>query len=126
MLTLDFAGEILQLDGTTPFVIGREGDLRIEDNPYLHRRFLEIRREHDLWWLVNVGTQASITVHDRVVGVHAWLGSGARMPLVFGAMIVRFTAGSDDLRDQLDDGRAAVPVRTDGAARGWHDDDWSD
>lgn len=92
-LTLDFAGEISVLDPAATFVIGREGDIAIDDNMYLHRRFLELRHEHGIWWLTNVGAQLTATVSDRERGVHAWLGPGGRMPVVFGTTQVRFTAG---------------------------------
>lgn len=92
-LTVDFGGEMYELAGPEPFVIGREGDLAIDDNPYLHRRFLEIRLEHDLWWLINVGGQLSATVCDSTSNVQAWLAPKGRMPLVFDTTIVRFTAG---------------------------------
>ena len=93
LLSLDFAGEVVELDSAAPFTVGREGDLRIDDNPYLHRRVVEFRRDNGLWWLTNVGTHASVTVHDAAIGIHAWLAPGARMPLVFAATVVRFTAG---------------------------------
>jgi hypothetical protein len=93
VLTLDFAGGIAPIDPQHPFVVGREGDLALDDNPYLHRRFLEIRREHGLWWLSNVGSQLSATINDPASGVHAWLAPGGRMPLVFPTTTIRFTAG---------------------------------
>ncbi|MEQ1701396.1 MAG: hypothetical protein ABMA25_14905 [Ilumatobacteraceae bacterium] len=92
-LTIDFAGEVHELDGSTAFVIGRDGDLQVDENPYLHRRFLEVRFEHNLWWLANIGGQLTATVSDSTSGVHAWLAPGGRMPIVFGATCVRFTAG---------------------------------
>ena len=39
-LVLDFSGEIHRVAPADTFVIGRGGDLDIDDNPYLHRRFL--------------------------------------------------------------------------------------
>jgi len=104
-LRIDFAGERHELDGSTPFQIGREGDLRIDENPFLHRRFLELRWEHDLWWVVNVGSQLSATVSDHANGVNAWLAPGGRMPLVFEATVLRFTAGPTqyELLLELDD-----------------------
>jgi hypothetical protein len=94
VLQLDFAGEVHQLDGSVPFFVGREGDLRIDDNPYLHRRVLLLTNETDLWWLANVGTRSSVTVSDPAGGIHAWLAPGSRMPLVFASTCIRFTAGS--------------------------------
>jgi hypothetical protein len=92
-LRVDFAGEVHRLDGRSAFCLGREADLTVDENPYLHRRFLELRPEHGLWWLVNVGGQLAATVSDSGSGVHAWLAPGGRMPLVFARTVVRFTAG---------------------------------
>ena len=61
-LQLEFAGEWVTLDATRPFVIGREGDLTVDDNQYLHRQFLEIRNQEGLWWLSNVGSRLSATI----------------------------------------------------------------
>ena len=35
-LTVDFAGEIFTIHSGESFTVGREGDLAIDDNPYLH------------------------------------------------------------------------------------------
>lgn len=96
MLTIDFAGEMFRPDGSTPFVVGRDGDLAIADNPYLHRRFLEFSRERDLWWVTNVGSQTSATVNDPGSAVHAWLAPGGRLPIVHGTTSIRFSAGPTD------------------------------
>ncbi len=96
MLTIDFAGETFRPDGSTPFVVGRDGDLAIADNPYLHRRFLEFNRELDLWWVTNVGSQTSATVNDPGSAVHAWLAPGGRLPIVQGTTSIRFSAGPTD------------------------------
>ena len=93
-MQLDFAGELHELDGARPFFVGREGDLRIDDNPYLHRRVLQFTSDIGLWWLTNVGARSSVTVHDPAGGVHAWLAPGSRMPLVFSLTCIRFTAAS--------------------------------
>ncbi len=76
------------------FSIGRESDLNIDDNPYLHRRFLRIRAESGLWWLENVGTLLSATVTDASGQVQARLAPGARLPLVFEHVHIVFGAGS--------------------------------
>jgi len=79
-----------------PFSVGREGNLTIGDNPYLHRRFLEFREDGALWWLSNVGTALSASLHDPSTGAHAKLPPGVRMPIVFATTLVRFTAGTTD------------------------------
>lgn len=93
-LTLDFCGEIYHPDPAVPFTIGREADVVIdEDNPFLHRQFLSLIHNHDLWWLCNVGSQLSATVSHDAGRVQSWLAPGASMPLVFADTTVWFSAG---------------------------------
>jgi hypothetical protein len=93
-LAIEFAGEWFRpSDESAPFDIGREGDLAIDDNPYLHRRFLRIAREDAIWWLSNVGSLISATVCDAGGGVQSWLPPGNRLPMVFPTTSIVFTAG---------------------------------
>lgn len=91
-LSIEFCGEWFPL-GDEPFEIGREGALDLDDNPFLHRRFLQIVRAEGLWWLCNVGSRLSATVTDGSGGIQAWLSPGSRLPIVFGTTMVVFTAG---------------------------------
>lgn len=90
---IGFCGEWYTVDPHREFVIGREGDLAVDDNPYLHRRFLTVLRQQELWWLLNVGSQLSATVSDTAGAVQAWLAPGGRVPVVFAHTTVLFTAG---------------------------------
>lgn len=90
---VEFCGEWTQLEEGNSFTIGRGGDLQIDDNPYLHRHFLQIGFHDGLWWLSNTGSQLSATVSDTAGSVQAFLAPGARLPLVFAATTVLFTAG---------------------------------
>jgi hypothetical protein len=92
-LAIEFCGEWFHPDPAAGFDIGRDGDLAIEDNLYLHRRFLRVVHESGFWWLVNVGSLISATVSDSGGGVQSWLSPGNRLPLVFPSMSVVFTAG---------------------------------
>ena len=92
-LRLEFAGEWHVLPVEKSFTIGRDGDLEIDDNPYLHRRFLELAFHDGLWWLANVGVRLAATVSSAGGAVQSWLSPGARMPLVFERNVVVFTAG---------------------------------
>jgi hypothetical protein len=92
-LWVHYIGERYEPDPDVPFVIGREGDLAIDDNPYLHRRFLVVSNIGGLWWLSNVGSRMSATVSDADSRMQAWLAPGARMPVVFARTTVWFTAG---------------------------------
>lgn len=101
-ITLDFVGEIYHPDPEVPFTIGREGDVVIDDeNPFLHRQFLSLIYSHELWWLVNVGSQLTATVSHDSGRVQAWLAPGASMPVVFADTVVWFTAGSTTYEFEL-------------------------
>ena len=93
-LTIEFIGEEHVVEPDRVFTVGRDSDLVIDDNPYLHRHFLRIAADHGLWWIFNVGTQLSATVTDSSGQVQAWLAPGARLPLVFEKVHVLFSAGS--------------------------------
>jgi len=92
-LTVEFAGEEFAVEPGTVFSVGREGDLAIDDNLFLHRNFLTIQNVDGLWLLSNVGTRLSATVTDSGGRVQAWLAPGARLPLVFESTSVIFSAG---------------------------------
>ncbi|MDF2846350.1 MAG: hypothetical protein K0R97_332 [Oerskovia sp.] len=92
-LAIEFCGEWFRPVPGETFDIGRDGDLEIEDNPYLHRRFLRITHESGIWWLANVGSLISATICDSGGGVQSWLSPGNRLPLVFPSTSIVFTAG---------------------------------
>ena len=73
-LQVEYCGEWYVPDRERPFLIGRDGDLQVDENPYLHRHFLRIEYADDMWWLANVGAQLSATVVERDRAVQAWLG----------------------------------------------------
>jgi hypothetical protein len=91
--TVEFCGERQAVLSTQPFVIGREGDLAIDDNPYLHRHFLQLHHQDSLWLLTNLGSQLTATIADSQGTMQAWLAPSARLPLIFKHNIVWFTAG---------------------------------
>ena len=75
-------------------MIGREGDLRVDDNPYLHRNFLRLQHANGLWWLINDGSRLAATMSDVAGRAQSWLAPGAHVPIVFGHMCLTFSAGS--------------------------------
>lgn len=93
LVSVEYCGEWYRADPGTVFAVGRDADLHIDDNPFLHRRFLEISRNDGLWWLANVGSRLAATVTDGGGRVQAWLAPGARLPIVFEMLNVIFTAG---------------------------------
>lgn len=92
-MTLEYCGEWFTPNPDGFFDIGREGDLTIDENPYLHRRFLRIGYQDGIWWLSNVGSLLSATVCDTSGGVQSWLSPGNRIPIVFQSTTIVFTAG---------------------------------
>lgn len=92
-LTIDYCGETVEVADDAAFTIGREADLVVDDNPFLHRRFLRLRRDRSMWSIANVGRLLAATVADGDGMVQAWLAPGAQLPLVFSKSVVWFTAG---------------------------------
>lgn len=93
-VTVHFCGEEYEPEPTVPFVIGREGDLIIdEDNSFLHRQFLAVSFSEGLWWLTNIGARLSATIADPEGSFQGWVAPGARVPVVFPTLVVWFTAG---------------------------------
>lgn len=92
-LTVDYCGAVLVVEPDSGLMVGREGELRIDDNPFLHRHFLTISEQNNVWLISNVGSQLSATVSDDAGRMEAFLAPGATLPLVFERTRVAFTAG---------------------------------
>lgn len=90
---VDFCGEQFSIPSSKPLTIGREGDIAIDDNPFLHRRFLELSFHSNLLWLSNVGSATAVTVSDAEGLAQSWLSPGSRLPIVFPKTVLWFTAG---------------------------------
>ena len=121
-VTVDFCGELFVAEGSGPLTIGRVGHIEIDDNPYLHRNFLQIVEEGGLWWLANVGTTLTATVADKKGLFQAWLNPGARIPLALERLTVWFTAGPTTYDfDILVDSPAFTSTGTEDIGRGRRD-----
>jgi hypothetical protein len=88
-----FCGERHEVAPGQVFTIGRDADLVVDDNPFLHRRLLRLEHSANLWWLANAGSRLAATVSDRDGLLQSWLGPGAALPLVLPHTVVLFTAG---------------------------------
>lgn len=100
-LRVEYCGEWYSVEPTESFTIGRTADLSVDDNPYLHRHFLELRCESGVWLLGNVGKQLSATVGDEQSQLVAHVAPGGVVPLVFQRTLVRFGAGPTTYEVQL-------------------------
>ena len=111
-LTVDFAGEVTELEPGSTFTIGREGDLSLDDNPYLHRTFLVIAFHDGLWWVHNQGSRLAAGLTDVDGLMRTTLAPGARLPIVFGRTSLTFSAGTTSYELLLECDRAAyLPSR---------------
>ena len=63
---VEFCGERFEAREDAPLTIGREADVEIDDNPFLHRIFLQVVHEGGLWWLANVGSTLTATTGTSV------------------------------------------------------------
>lgn len=109
-----FCGEEFPV-GDRPLVLGRSGDVVIDDNPFLHRHLATVTVTDDLVWAHNVGTRLSITLADDQGLAQTWLAPGARVPVVFPRTVVWFTAGPTtyDFEIQIDDPPLVPTTATD-------------
>ncbi len=92
-LAVEFVGEWFHVDPQEPFLIGREGPLELDDNPYLHRKFIVISYQDGMYWIDNLGSRLSATLADEDGQTQAFLAPGARLPLVYARTTLLFTAG---------------------------------
>jgi hypothetical protein len=111
-LKVDYCGYVRTLDPSRMFVVGRDADLDVDDNPFLHRRFLTLSYGNGLWSLANVGSILTATVSDGEGRMEAFLAPGAALPVVFPRTSVRFTAGptSYEFEILLDDPPFCAPL----------------
>jgi hypothetical protein len=93
-LRIEYCGEWSEVTAPGPFTIGRESDLSIDENPYLHRHFLSLYEDFGMWWIANIGNLLTATVTDSSGAVQAWLAPGAKLPVVFPLLHVMFSAGA--------------------------------
>lgn len=100
-LRIEYCGEWWTVEAGERFTIGRTADLSVDDNPYLHRSFLEVRHEHGAWLVANVGKQLSATIGDEQNHFVAHLAPGGVLPLVFDRTYARFGAGPTTYEIQL-------------------------
>lgn len=91
---VEYCGERYPIPVGGVLSVGREGDVAIDDNLFLHRRFLELSiNESGILWISNIGTTMTTTLADEAGLVQSWLSPGATLPLLFPRSVVWFTAG---------------------------------
>ena len=92
---VEFCGESHSVPRGEAVIVGREGDVLIDDNPFLHRHFLAISNTNDgLCLLSNIGTRIHATASDVGGRMESYVSPGVTVPLVFATTRVSFAAGS--------------------------------
>lgn len=93
-IEIEFCGEITAVSPDETVTVGREADVLIDDNPYLHRQFLSVAQQPGgVWVITNVGSRLAATVSDVSGQMEAFLAPGGALPIIFGETRVAFTAG---------------------------------
>lgn len=92
-VSIQFGDVVHELNDGDTVTIGRAADLVVDDNPYLHRRLLQVSAESGVWWVANVGQNIPVSVATEQGEFQALLGPGARLPIVFPRLRLMFTAG---------------------------------
>ena len=93
VLTVDFAGELHELDLDDTLEFGRGAELDIDSNPYLHRCVGRFEFRSGLWFLSNVGRSIHLVVVDSETLSQATVAPGREIALTFLPATVRFRAG---------------------------------
>ena len=92
-LTVDFAGEVIELGPDDSLEFGRAAELNIDSNPYLHRQVGRFEFRTGLWFLSNVGRSIHLVVVDSDSLSQATVAPGREIALTFLPATVRFRAG---------------------------------
>lgn len=92
-LTVEFIDERIHLGPGDSLRFGRQGDLVVDDNPFLHRVVGRFSFREGFWWLQNHGSRTELAVTETATGARSTLGPGQQAPLIATAFTVTFTAG---------------------------------
>jgi hypothetical protein len=93
-LVVEFVGEEYAVQRSEQFTFGRNGDLEIDANPYLHRLLgvFAYDTEHG-WTLYNVGSSIAIDLSDSSSTSRMTVAPGTSVALSFEESILTFSAG---------------------------------
>ncbi|MGO2748451.1 MAG: hypothetical protein ACTIA6_00185 [Pseudoclavibacter sp.] len=117
-LSVEYQGQWVSVMPGERIEIGRDADIRLDANPFLHRKLLRIAAKDGIWFVSNIGTRMTLSVVDGSGRVQARLLPGGRLPIVFERTSIHFAAGERQYEVKV---HAASPVYMDlpgGAAGG--------
>lgn len=109
-LSVEYQGQWVSVMPGERIEIGRDADIRLDANPFLHRKLLRIAAKDGIWFVSNIGTRMSLSVVDGSGRVQARLLPGGRLPIVFERTSIHFSAGERQYEVKV---HAASPVYMD-------------
>lgn len=92
-LLVEFCGEEHVVAPGSVLVFGRDADLEIDSNPYLHRHLGRFVDRAGIWFLDHLGSRTPLTVRDVHGSSSAVLAPGASIALTHAESSLAFTAG---------------------------------
>lgn len=92
-LYLDFCGEDHSLDPGGSLTFGRDADLVVDENPYMHRVVGRIADRDGVWCVENLGSTIVLTICDAHGPSSATVAPGSTAALVHGEFTCGFNAG---------------------------------
>ena len=97
-----YCGERFPVDPASGCTIGRDADVSLDDNRFLHRVFLEVFEASGFWWVKNAGTHLVATASTPDARIEQRLAPGGAVPLTTTSTTLRFTAGSTAYELEVD------------------------
>ena len=91
-LSVDFCGDTRVVNPGEQLTFGRQADLVIDDNRFLHRVVGRFHFHTGSWWIDNIGSQISIVVADRATTSHLRLAPQSTSSLTFRDSVAQFSA----------------------------------
>jgi len=88
-----FVGQEMTLEPGSDLTFGRDADLVIDNNEYLHRQLGLFSFHEGAWHLHNIGSAISIEVLDSDSANHLSVTPGTAVRLPFGEGLLQFKAG---------------------------------
>lgn len=117
-LYVDYCGEDHAVGPQDSLSFGRDAELVIDDNPYMHRVLGVFEHRDGHWFLHNVGRAIVLNVADRTGPTSAVLGPGRTLGLAMAEFAVSLVAGRThyELEAALED--IEDPIEADYERRG--------
>lgn len=102
LLTVAFIDEVHHLSPDDSLSFGRDADLVIDTNRFLHRRLGAFRHIDGTWWLSNLGSSLPLDIIDTNSPSRLSLAPGASTPLPFVECRITFAAGQSSYELELE------------------------